>query len=374
MFEEIKFDFEKGSQSLESFAVKVRQWEADNYDAVVDSRFIGYKQDDSIRYTAHPVKDEGANGLFGENVQMSGGETNAKLTRHALAQLVERLDGPPTRWLHTKCDGLLRADVMNDVISHREAKDFLVRNRIQDDGTAVRAILSDQYGVFNHDEYIGLVQGAIDQMGAIGNDAIVFHGEIGDSMRGYVCLPNVSFGADPRNGGGHQLHPAVYIGNSETGTGKYRANGGLYSGLCENGYIFGWGSESALEGIHRNVSRRTIASQVADALAAAFRLSEEAAQRFVDSQAIFMEPNAIENLATKWGEKYGLTLESTEAWTKMIGMEARQQGRGDRPTLFDVVNAVTFTAQEQNPNEREVMERIGGDLLYAELPDRYLAI
>ncbi|MCK5558846.1 MAG: hypothetical protein KAJ01_10720 [Candidatus Hydrogenedentes bacterium] len=374
MFQEIKFDYVRGRQNWEEFMVKVRNWEADNHDQVVESRTIAYRDDDSLVHTAE-VANAGDNPFYNGQPLME--ESASKLTRHALGQFIERMDGPPLRWFaderHT--DGALRAEVMNDVIRHRENKELLLRNRNQGGETIVRSVLSDQYGVFNHDEFVGLIANAIDNMSTVGERVEVFGGEIGDKMRGYVLLPNVVFGQDPRgNGrGGGDLHPSVYIHNSETGTGKVRIHGGLYSSVCDNGVIYGWNQDAGLELIHRSISRRTIASMVADACVAAFKLSEEAAEKFIAAERIFLEPLAIENLATKWADKYGLTLGSVEAWSNMIEVESAQNGRRGEPTLFDVVNAATFTAQAQEPDERELMERLGGDLLFAELPERFMA-
>lgn len=367
---------------FEDFRRTAEDFAADHHDVVVDSRSIACEAGDTLRYT---TREREVNNLFNgqDGIVTVGGD--CEFTKHAFQQLSERLDAPPTRWALNKAGDSLRADVMNAVIRHRESTSLMLRQ----DGNTLRAVLSDQYSAFNHTELLDLIAGAIEtKMGEVGKEIRVFKGQIGDVMRGYVLLPNVTFARDPRangqseHGEGDQLnpgsngglHPAIYVTNSEIGTGKVRIHGGLYSSVCDNGAIYGWNEKIGLELIHRHVSRRTIASAVADSLVAAFELSEKMAHRFIYSQMIFLEPTKIEKLADSWAEKYGLTLESTEAWENMIEVEAAQNQRRGAPALFDAVNAVTFSAQNAIPDEAEVMERIGGDLLFAELPVEYLTL
>ena len=356
------------------------------YDQVGSSREMAYSLGDQLRYRG----TGGAAGLFGENVAT---ETGGRMTRHALSQLAERLDGPPMRWLgderHT--NEALRADVMNALLLNRPASELLIRHR--DD--VVRAILSDQYSTFSHVDFLDLVGGALAQVPEIGDDARVHNAQVGDELRAYVLLPRIVFGPDPGHdrlppgreappGGGNgaepksqrgdPLHPAFYLSNSEIGTGKVRIHGGLFRVKCANGLI-GWEREQGgLDLVHRGLSTRTIASAVADALVEALKLSEELASRFVASQAVLLRPGKIEGLARAWGEKYGLSLPTVDAWYKLVGWEASLNGRtGDEVALFDVVNAATYVAHDLAPAEREQAERMAGDLLYAELPERLYA-
>lgn len=308
------------------------------------------------------------------------------LTQHAFGQLLERLDGPPAQWAgnpkHTDDD--LRAAVMNDLIRARKPMDLLLRTR----GDTLRAVLSDQYTPFDNVALLDLVGGALSQMGEAAGDVRVHKAQIGDELRGYVLLPGITFASDPgggkpgggmgapegwepgdATGNGGNLHPGVYVSNSEVGSGKVRIHGGLFRGVCSNGMIYGWGAkdQGALELIHRGVSERTMTSAVSDALVAALRMSETGAQRFIESQAEILEPKRIPALAREWGDRYGLTLPSIEAWTTLVGAEAASNGR-PKAALFDLVNGLTFLARDKRGQEGETMERLAGDLLFAELP------
>lgn len=353
---------------------RVRAYAEGCFDQSSESRGLGYEAGDVLRYVG---VDAGAGELFGEPAAV---EQRGQLTGHALGQLVERLDGPPMRWLgderHT--DSLLRADVMNALIRRRESSDLLVRRR----GELVRAILSDEYSPFSHVDFLDLVGGALGQLGDLGRDARVHNAQVGDELRAYVLLPRVVFGADPgagRGGNGSPalgggpngaLHPAVYVSNSEIGTGKVRIHGGLFRVVCSNGAIRWQSDEGGLELVHRGLSARTIAHAVADALVSALKLSEDLARVFLASQAVLVAPGRIEALCKSWGDKYGLSVGTVDEWRAMVAPEAIHNGRGgegEAVALFDVVNAATYAAHKLTPAEREQVERMAGDLVYADV-------
>jgi hypothetical protein len=380
----------RGAISMEDLQARVGAYAADCWDDMAPTREMGFLDGNTLRYAPQPGQAEA---LFNAG---EGGEIEATVGQHAFGQLAERLDAPPTRWLldERHVDGELRARVMNDMLQYRESVTVLLRHKAD----LLRAVLSDQYSVFNHTDAVDLVAGALGQMGDLGGDVQVQNPQVGDVLRAYVLLPRVTItkdpsarggdqavltpdtgnthgprghewtGGDPRgNGGG--LHPAVYLTNSEVGTGRVRIHGAMFRAVCSNGAIVGWKQGEGLDLVHRNLSRRTIASAMADALVEAFRMSEDAVNRFVASQAILLEPGKIAGLAREWGDKYGISLPNIEAWTKMVDAEAGANGRREIPALFDLVNAATFLAQSVGgADEREALERVGGDLLYAELP------
>jgi hypothetical protein len=297
-------------------------------------------------------------------------QVETPMTVHALSQLAERLQGPPARWLanEMKVKAPLRSKVMNALLTERPNMDLFIRSH----GDLVRAILSDKYSAFNHTTFVDLVAGAIDQMSMLASTVQVHNAKIGDELRAYILLPGVTFDRDPdADGGGDDspqggLHPGAYISNSEVGTGKVRIHGGMFREVCSNGMILGWDQKEGLELIHRGLSERTLASAVADALVNAFQLSEDAAHRFVDATTVHLRNDRMEKLASDWGSKYGLTVPTIEVWGQLA--------ESDRdPTLFSFLNEATALAQKRPGPEREAMERMAGDLLYAELPANVLA-
>ncbi|MGH2620958.1 MAG: hypothetical protein ACRDHG_10380, partial [Anaerolineales bacterium] len=372
MLQEQFRELQKGGRPFAEFSERVRREAAELYDVTASSREAAYHATDRLSYV-------GSNGaehrLFGNGTvsEFAGG-----LTRHALGQLVERLDGPPLGWVGDErhASGGLRADVVNALIRHRDPVDLLVRHR----GDAIRAVLSDEYSPFSHVDLVDLVGGALSALGDLGGDAMVWRPETGDELRAYLVLPRVVFGPDPGRSGpwsdtggasgpGGGLSPAIYLSNSEIGTGKVRISGGLFRLVCSNGAIRWEADQGGLELVHRGLSARTLGSAVADALVGALRMSEDMAAKFISSQSILLRPGKVEALARAWGDKYGLALPSIDAWRELVGWEAGQNGRpADAPALFDLVNAATYAAQKFGPEEREQAERMAGALLYAELP------
>lgn len=383
-------DYLRGAISMPDLQARVGAYAADCWDDMAPTREMAFTDGTTLRYKAQAGQ---ADALFNRG---EAGEIETTVGQHAFGQLAERLDAPPIRWLldERHVGPELRAHVMNLMLEARENSTILLRHKAD----TLRAVLSDQYSVFNHTDAVDLVAGALDQMGDLGGDVQVHNPQVGDVLRAYVLLPRVTItqdpgarggehvaltpdtgnahgpgghewtGGDPRgNGGG--LHPAIYLTNSEVGTGRVRIHGAMFRAVCSNGAIVGWKQGEGLDLVHRNLSRRTIASAMADALVEAFRMSEDAVNRFVASQAILLEPTKIGGLAREWGDKYGISLPNIEAWTKMVTAEAGANGRLEAPALFDLVNAATFLAQSVGgADEREALERVGGDLLYAELP------
>lgn len=383
-------NYVRGAISMADLQARVGAYAADCWDDMAPTRELAFTDGSTIRYRAQPGQAEA---LFNAE---EGAVIQAEVGQHAFGQLAERLDAPPTRWLldERHVGPELRAQVMNLMLEARENSTLLLRHKAD----MLRAVLSDKYSVFNHTDAVDLVAGALEQMGDLGQGVRVHNPQMGDVLRAYVLLPRVTITQDPGAGGGGQatltpdagnpqgpaghewtggdprgngggLHPAIYVTNSEVGTGRVRIHGAIFRSVCSNGAIVGWKQGEGLDLVHRNLSRRTIASAMADALVKAFRMSEDAVKRFVASQAILLEPTKVGGLAREWGDKYGISLPNIEAWTKMVTAEAGANGRLEAPALFDLVNAATFLAQSVGgADEREALERVGGDLLYAELP------
>lgn len=313
-----------------------------------------------------------------------------QLSDHAFGQINGRLHGPDLRWLRgTKVDADLRARIMNLLVEDRESKNLLVRQN----HSGIRAIMSDQYTPFDNAPFVRLVQEAVDTMGV---EAQIHRPQTGDILRAWILLPSITFAKDPiteapringvdgdvfdldrlggnGNGPGNGgLHPAVYITNSEIGTGSVRATGGVYRSVCTNGLIYGWRSEESMQVRHRFLSMNTMRAVVAAGVADAFRMSEKAARTFVEAQEIHVQPQSLRPIVDEWTRKYGLTVEASDNWLASIQAETFTYNRKDDPRLFDVVNGATYAAQNTHEDEREVMERMAGDMLEHGLPRRHL--
>jgi hypothetical protein len=357
--------------NIQELKSKVETYAADCYDVVAPSSDIGFASNGGYGHIT--VAQDGE--LFGETA-----DVQANLNQHAFTQLAERLDAPPVRWLadDEHCDPELRDVVLNYLLQERE-NTFLLRQK----GECCRAVLSDQYTKFDNPEFVDLVGEALE---TAGTEAVVARVENHDVLRAYVVLPQITFAPDPGvrqpglavaetgpqwagNVAGHRwlnnggLHPAIYISNSEIGTGAARVAGGIFRAICENGVIIGWKAEHAQVVVHRHFTRGIIRSIIASAVADGLKMSEEAAKRFVQSQEVHIEKKSLRPLVDDWAAKYGISVEAKDNWLGAVMGEATSYGRADEPTLFDLVNAATYTAHALGSDEREMVERMAGDLL-----------
>lgn len=293
-----------------------------------------------------------------------------------------KLDAPNYRWTFDDkhCPEPLRSDLLNKLVEHRAEKSILCRSK----GDVLRAVLSDQYTKFDHVKLVDLVAEAVATLGV---EPVVARAEIGDDLRAYVVVPGVSFGKDPGahewthnpdNGYGNGgLHPAVHIRNSEVGRGGVGINGAVWRSICTNGAIIGLRENGELFSRAHRGNRDLFGVLVAESLAEAFKLSEEASARLIASQEVHLKPVSLKPLVEGWASKYGLTIDARENWLQAVTSNAIEYGRSEDPRLFDVWNGATQVAQMRSPDERELVERMAGDLLYgrnAPLPElAYLA-
>lgn len=281
--------------------------------------------------------------------------------RHALSQIVERLDAPRLDWLDNpkRCPTELKAKILNNLAVDRKDDGLFVRSK----GNTVRGILSSQYTKFDNTLFVDLVGQAVESMGV---DVQVHRPMIGDELSAYILIPSITFDKDPSYKGGDNggLHPAVYISNSEIGTGAARTAGGLYRKVCSNGAIYGWKSEQSLQVRHRWLSAYAMRSIVASGIAEALKMSEKAAKAYVAAQDIAIEEVNLKGIIGEWASKYGLTVGAKDNWLKCVTAEVETQER-ESPMLIDVFNGATYSAHAiENVMEREMVERMAGDMLY----------
>jgi len=270
----------------------------------------------------------------------------------------------PAGWVGNpkNCPEPLKIKILSELAGiYRDDGDYLLRMK----GNVLRAILSSQYSIFDNLEFVDLIEEAVATMGI---EAKVHRYTVGDDMRAYLVFPSVTFAPDPQaqsheNGDNGGLHPAMYISNSERGGGSARVAGAVYRAICTNGVIFGWKSEEGLNVRHRYHSKAMMGAMVADGIAEALRMSEEATRRFIASQDVKIKPVSLAGIVDQWAGKYGITVSTKENWLASITTESVANGRKGDPRLFDIVNAATYVAQTASEFETERMERIAGAML-----------
>lgn len=312
----------------------------------------------------------------GEVEQPEDDEHFGFLEDHGYAQLVERMQGPPPSWLldRGKCPEDLEKDVLDRLIQYRamvDRKNLRLRMRKPD---GIRAVLSDQYTVFDNHEFVEMVGDAIEKLGQhteVDPLPRVKRASVGDYMRVYITLdgyeynlPDPTEGRD-RDGGG--LHPSIYLKNSELGDGGVWVYGGLWRQVCTNGLMVGH-TTSVKSATHRFYTKAAFRAAIADMVAEGVLMSKVVAEKFVASYNIAVEPNRLTRLINEWAAS-GVTVASRESWETMARNNAREYGFADEIRLMNIVNGATQAAQLANDEEEtEAMEKAAGKMLMALTP------
>ena len=308
--------------------------------------------------------------LFRENNQLqfntdAGFKMAGTLNDWAFMQLCWKM-GVPSGWVGNpkSCPEPLKMKIMTELATiYRDNTNHLIRMK----GDVIRAMLSKQYSQFDNVEFVDLVAEAVSTMGI---EPKVQRYTLDDDLRAYIVFPAITFAPDPEagnqphpdNGG---LHPALYISNSERGGGSTKVAGAVYRAICSNGVIYGWKEEETFKVQHRFHSQAMMGALVADGIAYALKMSEEATMKFIAVQDAKVSPVALGGIVNGWAEKYGLTVDAKENWLNSISTEALTHGRMGDVRVYDMVNAATYIAQTRPGAETERMERMAGAILLA---------
>lgn len=339
---------------LSEFKSQVEKYAIDCHDAISSTK--------SMMFHGRDVQF-----LSGSNQQLILGSVleQGRLNDWAAMQIGAKLDAPGYDWLfNTKhCPETLQTTILNDLVTFRPEANVMVRSK----GDMVRAVLSDQYTKFDNKELVNLAVTAIDTMGL---EPEVKRVLIADDLSAYILFPSVTVSNDPRAKGGRdgQLHPAIHISNSERGSGSAKIAGAVFSGYCQNGMIYGWSASETMSIRHRYITSATMGALVADSIAIALNMSEQAAKAFVESQEIKISKVSLSSFVDRWASKYGLTVSDKESWLGAITGEVNRNDRPEDPRLFDVINGATWLAQEREVQDSVILERMSGDILAEYFP------
>lgn len=351
--------------TIDEFRNRVESWSSDLEDVNATTGDMQLSDWD-LEFTPKGDADDLAGSLF-KSVGPVSRPYDAFMLDHARSQLASKL-GIPSRWIQDteKCPVPLRETVFNWKFLNEEASDLFLRLKSGD----LRAVLSDQYTPFDHADLFGAVYRALEMENMLGHVEVA-KGYIDDVMSAYILFKDVQFdGQDPGRmgdgGGTGGLRPAVYISNSEIGTGSSRIHGGLYRSFCNNGVILGWNADTTFRIVHRFRSREQVALLANEAIAESMKLSEEAAIEFIEAQHNFVNPQSLKSITGKWSRKYGLTVSQSENWLERV---VNLKSRHGRVSYADVINEATYMAHNTEDRDQiQTLERMAGEMVFAELP------
>lgn len=362
-------DLRHTKMELNELHSMVGAWNDTLSDDTVPSDYLTFHSPFGLRYA--PEQGAHGGGLFAKVDGVV--EQTTSMTEDAFQQLCERFL-VRSDWARDdrKCPPELRAMIFDWKFSNFERAGLMIRNRITNGERVTRAVLSDQYTRYDHFEFVDALRAALTQAG-LSDKVTVWRPEVGDTMRAYILIDQIEFDApeahDPTQGdggGAGGLKPAVYISNSETGTGKARVTGGLYRSVCSNGLLLGYRERDAFAVTHRWKTAKHMTLMMNEAIATALNMSEQAGNAFLNARAEIIQPTKLDGIITKWATKYGVTLSARKAWRVLCQTELDREGRISK---FDLINHATDSAGSiENGAVREAMEAMAGGLLFAELP------
>jgi hypothetical protein len=341
--------------NIQELQDKVRDYAADCSDATATLRGLSFGTGRAL------IRQEAdVNAVSGEPMRVAG-----VMNDWAINQICGRLDAP-AGWLYKEnhCPEALAAEILNKLTGIRDDAKLLLRYK----GNTVRAVLSDQYTVFDNHEMVDLVTKAVDTMGI---KPSIVRVQADDDLSAYVMFPDVTVAHDPRDSGEKgNLHPAMHIRNSERGGGTAKICGAVFSSFCQNGMIVGWKANDIMAVRHRFINHDGMLVTIADAIGSALELSVSAAEAFAQSVNVRIPEVSLGGLVDGWVRRYGLSVENGQNWLAAITAETARNERQNDPRLFDVINGATLVAQQYQPAEAIAVESMMGDLLNQYVPVR----
>lgn len=358
--------------NINQFHDKIQNWNADLEDAKSSTDSMLLREDWLLDFKAGEMESVAGSLFAGQEVVVPQMIERVEVSDRAQSQLAGRL-GIPVRWIQDpeKCPPSLREIVFNWKFHYEDSKELLMRMN----GGDLRAVLSDQYTPFDHLELVSAVYDAL-KINDMLEHVKVVKSHVGDEMSAYLIIPEINFdtGEDrpiSDGGGTGGLIPAVYLSNSEVGSGSARIHGGLFRSYCTNGMIFGWQAESSFRITHRFKNKNQIALLANEAIAEAMKLSEKGAHRFMEAQHRKILPARLDSLVNMWGSKYGIGVERAENWLEAV----TAQSGADQPTYADVINEATHMANRTESRQvREDLERMAGEMVFAELDPSFTGV
>jgi len=336
---------------------------------------------DTISYRGKAVLDFEANadaaGLFGDDVAV---QKEGTMTDWAYQQLCGRLGLPHSWLLSDRCPDELEKLNFDWKLKNNEVgnKPLLLRQQAPD---IIRAVLSDDYTIYDHITFIEALDEALEMQG-IREQVEVIRYEVGDGLRAYCLIEGVQvdernanngngFGAGGDGGGIGGLRPGFYISNNEVGNGRTRIHSAVYRSYCKNGIIRGWkaGAEQ-FAFVHRGRSAQTMMALMNEAIVFSLNMAEDTVERFLATRYAVIERGRAAGIVDRWASKYGIYKAQKEAWANEV---IQWEARNGNVTFFDIVNSLTFNATQTNDvAHREYMEVMAGDMLEAGAPLNYL--
>jgi hypothetical protein len=295
--------------------------------------------------------------------------TSYGLNDLGLSQMARRigLPAPYTAEMLERGQGDLIVPHVNYWLGQQpQDKDLLVRT-LQGGSTGfeARAFLSNKYGILDDREVLESAHEALVNAG-LGELAIMefwqtdrsFHVRFGDKSQAINAAKAAGHTSFLPKGSEDFLFPMLHLSNSEVGLGSTGLQGGVYRVVCANGLVKPFGKGDVQLSKRHFGDTSDLAKYVVEQAEEIVRGSQVFAQQFAASQGLTID-NVDEYLRNLLARN-----RVTKREEKAIFAELQPDIAPDNTaTQYDVVNAITATARELQPDARVALERIASTVL-----------
>ena len=293
-----------------------------------------------------------------------------KLTNWATGQLCQRLgipaayfrrcprslqDAQANHWLHqssgnghgTDCDGEVEgsANGKQRALQSQQQQRWLLRAN----GETVRGILSDRYSKLDNAEVWECLHPVLMQS----HFEVNWFAVTDESLHLRLFDPRLSREVLP----GDRVMAGLHIGNSEVGKRAVTVDALVYRLVCTNGLVRLVKGKSLLHHRHIGLTKEELGENLGTAIRDALIQGSGFIER--------LEQSTREPIPDMEGSIEALTADGTLSQKMAHDVKASLSGErpSQRETLFGLVNALTYTAQNLSPDDRYALEVVAGNLL-----------
>ena len=264
----------------------------------------------------------------------------AQLTQLALSQLCQRIVPRNGANFVSHAPLSLRIPILNHYLAQQRNMS-LIRGK----GRVIRAILSQDYMVYNNADLLNALEPIVATNNAEIRDCYL------DVNSFWLTLSMNGIRLDSFGG----LVGGVRLGNSEVGLRSLVCYALVWREICSNG-LMGWNPEELFRKVHRGkLSATELSAGLANAISAALNQARSLIDRLVqtEKEPVNNPVMVIERIAKKRGFSH-------EFRDTMLGILMREPRSS---SLFGLVNAMTQAAHLYAGDRRIMMEREAGRLL-----------
>lgn len=244
----------------------------------------------------------------------------------------------------------------NGIRDNRVDADKEFRFRTYTDGT-LRAMLSDIYNVIDNTWYMRALQDTFRRIGGDEPRVMKWRGDA-DTLYGNLLLPDTVIQESDSDYGG-----MISISNCEIGIRRLSLTPSIFRGICTNGVIFGKVLGITYSKVHRGkLDSRTINTDIFCNLQTQIAAMSKGLTAFQACKELkwadnVQSKNLFAQLALDNKFSQGMKSQAFDVVSEFNTHEI------NNTNLFGIINAITRSAQNQNPIEWVRFDEVAGSML-----------